>query len=202
MRAVIAEVPADFLELRRRRGADIRDEMWEGVLHMPPAPNIEHQDFEGQLEAWVRTHWASARGRRVYHGVNLAPRGGWPNNYRIPDLVLLTADCPARNCGECLEGPPTVVIEIRSPGDETLEKLPFYANLGVPEVWVIDRDSRAVAIYALRAGTQERITPVADGWLHSAATGIQLRTERDATLAIQMAGDPASLRFLPEPGNG
>ena len=53
-------------------------------------------------------------------------------------------------CGECLEGPPTVVIEIRSPDDETLEKLPFYAKLGVPEVWVIDRDSRAVEIEPTR----------------------------------------------------
>jgi len=202
MRAVMAVAPADFLQLRRRRGADIWDEMWEGVLYMPPAPNIEHQDFEGQLEAWVRAHWAHVRGRRVYHGVNLAPVGGWPDNYRIPDLVLLAEDCAAKNCGECLEGPPTVVIEIRSPGDEALEKLPFYANLSVPAVWVIDRDSRTVEIHALRAGTQERITPAPDGWLHSAATGIRLRPERDRKLAIQMAGDPASLRFLPDLGSG
>lgn len=200
MRAVIADVSEDFLQRRHDRGSDIWDEMWEGVLHMPPAPNIEHQDFEYQLEAWLRMRWAAVRGRRVYHGVNLAPVGSWPDNYRIPDLVLLGEDCAAKNCRECLEGPPTAVIEIRSPGDETLDKLLFYANLGVPEVWVIDRDSRAVEIYALRAATQERIIPNPDGWLYSAATGIQLR-ERDGKLAIQMAGDPASLRRLPDLGN-
>jgi Uma2 family endonuclease len=182
MRAVMAEVPADFLQHRRRRGADIWDEMWEGVLHMPPAPNIEHQDFEYELEAWLRTHWACAPKRRVYHGVNVAPPGGWPDDYRIPDLVLLAEDCAAINRGECLEGPPTVVIEIRSPGDETLDKLPFYANLGVPEVWVIERDSRAVQVHALGAGGQARIDPATDGWLHSAATGIRLRPE-DGKLA-------------------
>jgi Uma2 family endonuclease len=198
----MAEVPADFLQLRSRRGADIWDEMWEGVLHTPPAPNIEHQDFEYQLEAWLRTRWSHVRGRRVYHGVNLAPRGGWPNDYRIPDLVLLAAECAAKNRGEWLEGPPTVVIEIHSPGDEALEKLPFYAKLGVPEVWIIDRDSRAVEIYALRAGgRQERIAPAPDGWLRSTATGVQLRPERDRKLAIQMASDAASLRLLPEVGN-
>jgi Uma2 family endonuclease len=132
----------------------------------------------------------------------LAPVGGWPNNYRIPDLVLLATDCAAKNCGECLEGPPTVVIEIHSPGDEALEKLPFYARLGVPEVWVIDRDSRAVEIYALHAGVQERIAPALDGWLHSSATGIQLRRERDGKLAIKIADNPASLRFLPDVENG
>jgi Uma2 family endonuclease len=220
MRAVMAEVPADFLQHRSRRGADIWDEMWEGVLHMPPAPNIEHQDFEYELEAWLRTHWACERGRRVYHGVNVSPVGGWPDDYRIPDLVLLAADCPAKNRGEWLEGPPTVVIEIHSPGDEALEKLPFYAKLGVPEVWIIDRDSRALEIYALRAGRQEPITPAPDGWLQSAATGIELRQQfrwqedpmalnstatgaqlplqRDVKLAIQMTGNPASLRFLPD----
>ena len=199
MCAVMAEVPADFLQQRRHRGADIWDEMWEGVLHMPPAPNIEHQDFEYQLETWLRAHWADVLGRHVDHGVNLAPVGGWPNNYRIPDLILLAADCMAKDCGEWLEGPPTVVIEIHSPGDEAREKLPFYANLGVPEVWIIDRDSRAVEIHALRDGGQEPIAPAPDGWLHSAATGIRLQ-QQSGKLAIEMAGDPTSLRFLPEVG--
>ena len=48
------------------------------------------------------------------------------------------------------EGAPTVVVEIRSPGDETMEKLPFYAKLGVPEVWIIDRDTRQPELYLLK----------------------------------------------------
>jgi Uma2 family endonuclease len=35
-------------------------------------------------------------------------------------------------------GAPDAVIEIRSPDDETDEKLPFFAALGVAEVIVID----------------------------------------------------------------
>ena len=94
--AVMAEAPADFLQLRRqsRRGYLGRD-VGGGVAHAAGA-NIEHQDFEYQLEAWIRTHWAHVRGRRVYHGVNLAPLGGWPDNYRIPDVVLLAEDCAAK----------------------------------------------------------------------------------------------------------
>ena len=72
MRAVMLEVPAAFLDERRRHGADIWDEMWKGELHMPPAPNVEHQNVEGELEAWIRTYWTRRPGRRVYHGVNLA----------------------------------------------------------------------------------------------------------------------------------
>jgi hypothetical protein len=46
MKAVMSEVPADLLAWRKRTGADRWDEMWEGVLHMPPMPNLEHQELE------------------------------------------------------------------------------------------------------------------------------------------------------------
>lgn len=197
MNALMLDVRSDFLEQRRRFGADRWDEMWDGVLHMPPMPVIEHQDFEYQLEEWFRTHWARVASRRVYHDINVAPRDGWPNNYRIPDIVLLDCDCPAKDRNKYLQGPPTVAIEIHSPGDEAYEKLSFYAKLGVPEVWIIHRDSRAVEIYALCGGQQQRVEPAADGWLHS-ATGIQLRTKRGRKLAIQIEGDPDTLRLLPD----
>ncbi len=197
MNALMLDVQPGFLEQRRSWGADRWDEMWDGVLHMPPAPIIEHQDFEYQLEDWLRTHWARVAARRVYHDVNVAPRGGWPKNYRIPDIVLLDAACPAKNRRKYLEGPPTVVIEIHSPGDEAYEKLPFYAKLRVPEVWVIHRDSRAIEVYALRTGEEVRIEPAGDGWLHS-AIGIRLRTKRGRKLAIQIEGEPETLGLLPD----
>ena len=58
MKAVMANVPEHILAWRRRTGADQWDEMWEGVLHMAPSPNRDHQDFEGALEFWLRLHWA------------------------------------------------------------------------------------------------------------------------------------------------
>ncbi|HXE80525.1 MAG TPA: hypothetical protein VNK41_07220 [Vicinamibacterales bacterium] len=33
----------------RRKGLDIFDEMWDGVLHMTPAPSIGHQRIVGEL---------------------------------------------------------------------------------------------------------------------------------------------------------
>ena len=123
MCAVMAEVPADFLQRRRHRGADIWDEMWEGVLHMPPARTSNTRISNTSWKPGSARTGRTCAGRRVYHGVNLVPAGGWPDDYRIPDLVLLAADCAAKNRGEWLEGPPTVVIEIHSPGDEAWEKL-------------------------------------------------------------------------------
>src|ERR1044072_4845989 len=109
MKAVMATVPPDILEWRRRTGADQWDEMWEGVLHMAPSPNRDHQDFEGALEAWLRLNWAGPNGCRVYHQINVAQPGTWPKNYRVPDLVLLTPKRFHIDCNEYFEGGPDAV---------------------------------------------------------------------------------------------
>jgi Uma2 family endonuclease len=198
MKAVMPDIPPHILEYRKRTGIDKWDEMWEGVIHMPPMPNSFHQDLEGSLEAWLRWYWVSPRGNRVYHQVNLALPGGWPDNYRIPDLLLLTPDCMDIDRVEYFEGAPTVVVEIHSPGDETFEKLPFYAQLGVPEVWVIDRDTKELTLYRLQGGEYEEQSPAPDGWRHSAATGIRFRHEPPNKIAIQLGENPSTRRILPE----
>src|SRR5438093_132592 len=58
MKAVIPCVSDPILAWRKHSGADQYDEMWEGVLHMPPVPNRFHQDLEFALEAWLRWFWA------------------------------------------------------------------------------------------------------------------------------------------------
>lgn len=183
---------------RRRTGNDKYDEMWEGIPHMTPASRRSHQDFLYNMGTWVRTYWTRRRGGRVHQDVNVASRGGWPSNYRVPDLVLLSSDCPAIDHDIYIEGPPTVVVEIRSPGDETMEKLPFYAEIGVPEVWLIDRDTRRPEVLVLNEGQYQRPSSAAEGWLDSPATGVRLRGETGNCLAMQLAGDEATRRLLPE----
>ena len=198
MRAVMPEALPDVVAMRRQTGADRWDEMWEGELHMPPMPSFDHQDFEWALETWLRIHWGRPRGNKVYHQINLASLGGWPNNYRIPDLVLLTPNRFDINQGLYFEGPPTVAVEIRSPGDEAFNKLPFYAKLGVPETWIIDRDTKEVHLYVLRDSRYEQQSAGADGWYLSEATGIEIRCEPEGKLAIQIAGAPETRELLPE----
>ena len=197
MRAILPEIPPGLLEWRHLTGADKWDEMWEGVLHMPPMANREHQDFEFAIEAFLRLHWAPASGGRVYHGINVASLGGWPNNYRIPDVVLLTPARFAIDRNEYFEGGPDVVVEIRSPRDESYEKLKFYASLGVREVWIIDRDSKIPEIYTLANGEYELQPTGANGWILSAATGIELRPADNGKLAIRPAGNEAQRQDLP-----
>jgi Uma2 family endonuclease len=112
--------------------------------------------------------------------------------------VLLTPDCFDIDRIEYFEGAPTVVVEIRSPGDETMEKLPFYAQIGVPEVWVIDRDTKQPTLFRLYSGQYNEESAKQDGWLFSSATGIRFRHEPPNKISIQMGEDTASLRILPE----
>ncbi len=198
MKAVMPQVPQHLLDQRARTGVDRWDEMWQGVLHMPPPPNREHQDLALALGSWLRTHWALPLGNRVHGPINLATPGGWPDNYRIPDLVLLTPDRFEIERNEYFEGPPTVVIEIRSPGDETIEKMPFYADLGVPELWIIDRDTKVPELYVLREGQYRQQPPDVNGWLKSAATAIRLRAETGNKLAIQIENDQHTRQLLLE----
>jgi Uma2 family endonuclease len=197
MKAVMANVPEHILEWRRRTGADQWDEMWEGVLHMAPSPNREHQDFEFALELWLRTHWANPTGGRVYHQINVSEPGTWPNNYRIPDLVLLSAARLAIDCNEYFDGGPDVVMEIHSPGDEAYEKFDFYAKVGVREVWIIDRDERVPEVFEL-VGNEFQLCPAAvGGWVKSKVAGVEMRAASDETLEIRVAGRDDTLAQLP-----
>jgi Uma2 family endonuclease len=197
MKAVMPSVLPDVAAFRKRTGADRWDEMWEGVLHMPPMPNREHQDLEGSLETYLRFYWAPARGAKVYHQINLAPVGGWSNNYRIPDLVILLPQRFAIDRNEYFEGAPDVVVEIHSPGDETYEKLPFYRDLGVPEVWVIHRDTKIPEVHVLKRGRYKPQAAGAGGWVRSPKTGVEFLADQ-GKLAVRLAGDGSTRRDLPE----
>lgn len=198
MRAVFLDVPQSLLDERRRTGADQRDEVWNGVWHLVPDPTVGHQDLEGAVEAWLRRYWAPKSGGRVYHQINVAPAdlADWRHDYRIPDLVLLTPERAGIERGTHFAGGPDAVVEIRSPGDETYDKIPFYAAVGVREVWVVDRDTRACEVHAIDATGVRMLTPARGGWITS-ALGVELRAEPDRRLALRLAGRPRSVGRVP-----
>ena len=85
MKGVMSVVPQHILDERRRTGADQWDEMWEGVLHMTPAPNKRHSRLGVQIRNWLDDYWAQPGGNDVDLQLNVASVGGWPHDYRIPD---------------------------------------------------------------------------------------------------------------------
>ncbi len=201
MKAVIAALPPHWLAERKTAEIAQWDEMWEGVLHMPPMPNRMHQRFGRDLQFYLQQRWAKPRRAEVHQEVNLTSpedEPAWTKNYRIPDFVLLTPDRFSIDKNEYMAGAPLVVIEIRSPGDETYEKLPFYAGLGVPEVWIFDRDTRAIELRALGAdGNYALIAPDSSGWHRSPATGVAFRQHQPGSIVARANDDPATDEELP-----
>lgn len=127
-----AEVVA-LLERRRRLGLDRRDEVWKGVLHVVPAPSGEHAAVAAHVKALLREP-ARIAGLTVSDEFNL---GGDETDFRVPDGGLHRS----RPRGKWF-ATAALVVEILSLGDETWEKLSFYADHQVDEVLIIDPATR------------------------------------------------------------
>lgn len=193
LRAVVPVVPEYLLEWRRAAGVDRWDEMWDGVLHMTPTPNRMHQDFEWWFETWLRNNWATRSRGIVNHQMSVAPNAKqWTRNYRVPDLSLVLPERMHIDHNEFFAGPPNVVVEIQSPGDESFEKLPFYFDLGVDEAWVIERDRWKPTVF-VRGNTRfEEIPATVDGWVKSPVTGVEMLHTPPDTLTLRQSGDDAT----------
>jgi len=134
-----------------------RGEILDGELHAFPRPRSFHVDLEGSVLDVLRGPFHKGRGGPggwwilIEPGIQI-PRspefspdiGGWRRS-RMPSL-------PAK-------GPITLVpdwiCEILSPstrGYDLITKRRFYAEIGVPYLWYIDPDARALTVSKLQDG--------------------------------------------------
>jgi Uma2 family endonuclease len=169
-------VPPDLLEERRRTGADRWDEMWDGVLHMAPAPSGLHQRFTTRL-ALVLGPAADARGLVFSHQTELYRPGVGRRDYRIPDLAAYRRE-HATERG--IEGRAELVVEVRSPHDETYDRFGFYAEMGVGEILVVDPATCVAELFALQGPSLVVRPPGADG-LSSDVLGLRFTLATTAT---------------------
>jgi Uma2 family endonuclease len=142
--------PAEFealLERRRRLGQDLFDEMWDGVLHVNPAPHSRQGKVDAQLAALL--YEPAREAGLVQSGpMNL----GESADYRVPDRTLLR---PGRD--DVYLPTAALVVEIVSPGDDTWQKLDFYAAHGVEELLIVDPQERTVQWLALTREGYQRL---------------------------------------------
>jgi Uma2 family endonuclease len=186
MRAFLLEVPESLLAERRRLGLDVFDEIWEGVLHMVPAPSRWHQTVGTKLIVAL-TPVAEAKGLQATYETNLYRTD---DDYRIPDLVFaLPSQCTARG----VEGGAELVMEILSPGDESHEKLPFYALFGVREVLFVEPETRALEMFVLRGGRLHAALPDEHGRVRSPILGVAFATRPGPRLELSWPGGTATI---------
>lgn len=163
------DVPEQWLAERSLAGIDRWDEMWEGVLHMVPPPSGEHQRLGMEL-ALVLAPLAKAAGLVGSYETGLF-RPGVDDDYRVPDQVYAR---PEHLSHRGVDGRAELVVEIRSPDDETYDKLAFYAAVGVPEVLVVHPEDRRAELFVLGGGSYVPAVPDPDGGVTVRSLGLGL----------------------------
>ena len=130
-----------LLERRRELGQDGKDEVWEGVLHVVPAPSHRHADLVQQLAVILDGPARAAGLQPTMAEFNL---GDSEQDFRVPD-----GGFHRPGAAEMWHPTAALVVEILSPGDETWEKLPFYAAHHVDEVLIVDPQAHLIHWLAL-----------------------------------------------------
>jgi len=137
---VILEIDEEMLAERARLGLDRRDEMWEGVLHMVPQPSGRHQVLATALARYLFDH-AARRGYEVACEIGTYAHD---QDYRVPDLAVFPKASRVRRG---VDGPPLVLFEILSPGDESYDKIPWYLARGAEAVVIVHPETFAVQVF-------------------------------------------------------
>ena len=146
MRTIVLEPKsAEFEALLKRRhalGQDLYDEVWQGEYHMAPMARPSHGYVSRQLAVLLDPLVGQA-GLVATDPFNL----GSANDYRVSDggvhreLPTMTFVATA-----------ALVVEVVSPGDETWQKLDFYAAHSVDELLIADPVKRSVTWLVLHGG--------------------------------------------------
>ncbi len=138
-----------LLERRRRAGADRLDEVWQGVHHIVPVPSYQHARIIQQLAELLGPPARAAGLKPAIGAFNL---GESEHDFRVPDGGLHRPGA----AGVWLSTA-AVVVEVLSPGDESWQKLPFYAAHHVDEVLTVDPAERTVTWLALHDGEYQPV---------------------------------------------
>ncbi len=128
---------------RRQWGADRHDEVWEGVLHVVPAPDFRHAALSAQV-AHLLAAPAAAAGLTVTDAFNL---GDSKQDFRVPDVGLHRP-----GAGGVWLPSAALAVEVLSPDDDTWEKLSFYAAHSVEELLIVDPEERSLEWLGLVEG--------------------------------------------------
>lgn len=181
MRVVWLEAPEGLLDERRALGLDGHDEMWEGELHVVPPAGGPHQGLSTEFLLAVGP-LAKRLGLVPRMETGLFRRA---DDYRVPDQLYCRPEHLSDRGAEGAE----LVVEVRSEGDETYRKLPFYAALGVREVLVLHPAPRRAELYRL---VEDRLLPVQADAAGELASDV---------LGVRVAAQPAALHLTWDGGS-
>lgn len=141
-----------YTDLERLPDDRRRHELIDGDFCMTPAPGLRHQRSLASLFMLLRAFVV----QHDFGEILLAPFDVIlsPTDVVQPDLLYVTKANLIRLSERGLQGPPDLVIEIRSPSTESLDmdlKRKLYARFHVPEYWIVDPAAQRFEILRLSA---------------------------------------------------
>jgi Uma2 family endonuclease len=135
----------------------VKGEIIEGVLYTMTRPRARHQSVASAMTAGLHD---------PFHAGRRGPGGWWilvEPGIELPNTPEIAPDLAGWRRERMLELPedtsitvvPDWVCEILSPGTrrhDLLVKKPYYAKVGVPFLWLVDREARTITAYRLENG--------------------------------------------------
>ena len=137
---------SSLIAQRKQLGQDTHDELWQGDYHMAPAARYEHGAAEAALIGLFRGP-ARLRHLKIGTAFNL----GDLDDFRVPDLGVHRG-----SPGGVWLPTAAIVVEVRSPDDESYEKFEFYFDRGVEEILIADLTTYEVQWWVRGASAFER----------------------------------------------
>ena len=117
--------------------------------------------------------WLLAAERRGLVASNETGVFAADDDYRVTDIVVSQQDnCSLRGVDDTAER----VVELRSPADESHEKLPWYSARGVGEILVVDPGTRQFELYRSEAGSAVAVAPDVEGAVTLDTLGVRVLT--------------------------
>ncbi|MBI5367703.1 MAG: Uma2 family endonuclease [Planctomycetes bacterium] len=161
---------------------------------MVPPPTWDHQDITTELTIFLGAQCTRLRLGRMCVQAGVHDPADPDRNYRVPDLTFVARGNEQVIRRRGVVGAADLVLEVRSPDDESYEKLPFYARLGIPAVLIIDRDTKRPELFRLAGAEYQEVAAGAGGWLVIEELQIRLRrTPRGRKLVLE-SQDNAAVR--------
>jgi len=156
-----------------------RTELVRGRVIREPQPGFRHGEIQTRLAFLLLEHIREHRLELACVGPVGVIVDCANSTVRGPDLAVISRSrLPSPEHEGFLEDPPELVVEIVSPtnrGSGVTKKVREYLGAGVPVIWVVDPDARAVTVH--RDGSQ-RVVEGSDA-LDAAdlLPGLMIRTE-------------------------
>jgi len=133
---------------------DIRWELIDGIPYMMGAPNREHQEILSNLH--IRIGWyLIGKSCKVYEAaIDVRLNANTLDDTVVqPDLIIVCDHSKLDKAG--IKGAPDMVVEVLSPStaqrDKTI-KFEAYRKAGVRELWIIDPETKSLAVNLLSDG--------------------------------------------------